>query len=633
MVKILLIICSFCLALSAWAQKHILVLHSYDMTYAWTETMHNGMMKELVNLPPGYEVHVEYMDTKRFKDQAYFENLAKWYQTKYSNFKFDIVLTADDDAFNFYMKYYSILFPQSALFFCGKGTFDESILKTHPLPIRGVMEFIDLLDSLRIASKLHNTKKAYYIVDNSTTGIIQHEKWMKAFREELPDFDITSLHLAYYSFDEVIEKVKTLKEGVILLNVVGQDRLGNIEDNLVMTKKISAVSQIPIYVESSMRVGLGTIGGRVIDGERHGGLVAKKLVDYTQGIDEPPFIDARNNNLLMFSYPELVRFNVDLQDLPRESIIINRPISVYEFYKSFIWVVGILLLIMLVVIAIQTVRIQNRRQFQAQLESLVEKRTEELNQQIVEQKKLRKTLISREKLASLGNLTAGIAHEIKNPLNIIINSAQVIESRAKLVNEQESKALVDIRRMTQLIVKNSYRADSIIQNMLGQVSTAEAPLGQVNINNLIEEALALVYHASVTKYEMNVSIQKNLGMIPEIILSKENVLRALINLIENSFYALNEKKLKQASFKPNISVSTFTDHQRLIIEIEDNGTGIPSEVVEKVLNPFFTTKPAGVGTGLGLSMVNDIVSSHGGEVDIKTQEGEFTLIRMIFPLR
>jgi signal transduction histidine kinase len=496
-----------------------------------------------------------------------------------------------------------------------------------------VMEFIDMLDSLKIAGKLHHTHKAYFIVDNTTTGNIQHRKWMKSFKENAPEFEVTSLHLENYSFDEIIEKVKSLDEGVILMNVVGQDRDGHVEDNLVMTKKIAEISRLPIYVESSMRVGQGTIGGRVTDGESHGNLIAKKLVQYVKGDDSPPHIDARNNNLLMFDYPALERFGVEINSLPKESIILHRPLSIYEHYKTAIWFIGVLLIILISVITIQAIRIQNRRAFQVKLEEIVDQRTSELNLQVEEQKKLRKTLISREKLASLGNLTAGIAHEIKNPLNIIINSAQVIEAKAKLLPEQDSKPLTDINRMAQLIVKNSFRADSIIQNMLGQVRNAEAPVSLVDLNHLIDEAIALVYHASKAKYEINIGIKKDYGPLPEVPLSKENILRALINLMENSFYALNEKDKNHKNFSPLLEVKTSIEKKRALIEIKDNGEGIPSDVLEKVLHPFFTTKPAGVGTGLGLSMVNDIVSAHGGELEILTEQGKFTIVKMYLPLK
>lgn len=616
-----------------WAQKHILVLQSYDMSYKWAETLHQGISQGLEPLPNEYDVEYEFMDTRRYKSKNYFAKLANWYEQKYQGVSFDIVITTDDDAFNFFMEYYPRLFPKSALFFGGKGTFDETLLSTHPNPIRGVIEEIDMLDTLRLAGEIHQTKKAYFIVDASTTGNIQHNIWMKAFTEKAPDFVVESLHLVNYSHDEILEKVKTLKEGIILMNVVGQDRLGHVEDNLVMTKKIADVSPLPIYVESSMRVGFGTVGGRVVDGVSHGKLIAQKVVNFINGKDAKPYIDHENGNLLIFDYPALEKFKIDPEILPKGSIVLHRPLSLYEHYRTAFWSLGFLVIILISVITAQSLRIHGRRIFETKLKELVNQRTGELNLQIEEQKRLRKTLISREKLASLGNLTAGIAHEIKNPLNIIINSAQVIESRAKTLPDQDSKALVDINRMTQLIVRNSFRADSIIQNMLGQVSNAEAPISLVDVNQLIDEAFALVYHASKAKYEINVGIKKDFGNIPEITLSKENILRAMINILENSFYALSEKSKITPDHKPLIEIKTFLEKKMLLIELKDNGIGIPSAVVEKILHPFFTTKPAGVGTGLGLSMVNDIVSSHEGELEILTEEGEFTLIKIYLPLK
>ncbi|GEM_PF-2190644 len=621
-------------ATSAFAQKHVLVLHSYDMSYMWTESLHGGIMKGLRGLPADYDIHVEYMDTRRNKGEEYFRKLAHWYGEKYKGISFDIVLTADDDAFNFFIKNYKNLYPHAALFFCGKGTFDESLLRTHPNPIRGVMEFIDMLDNLHLAGRIHHTKKAYYIVDASTTGQVQFDKWMKVFHEKAPQYDVTPLHLTEYSHEEIIEKVKTLTEGVILMNVVGEDRLGHVEDNLIMTRKIADVSQLPIYVESSMRVGFGTVGGKVVDGNTHGLRISEKLVSYVLGGDNGEIIDQTDSNIFVFDYNGMKMFNIDADDLPFGSIILNRPESFYEQYKTLVWSAGVLLLIFISIIAILMMRIFNRREFQKKLENLVDQRTGELNTQIEEQKRLRKTLISKEKLASLGNLTAGIAHEIKNPLNIIINSAQIIETRSKLFEDQNIKPLVDIRRMTELIIRNSFRADSIIQNMLGQVRNKEAVVSLSDLNQLVEESLSLVYHASTMKYQMNVSIKKELSpdLLP-FLLSKESILRALINLIENSFYALNKKSISSPEFIPEIQVSTLRQFGNAVLIIKDNGTGIPTEVIDKIFEPFFTTKPAGDGTGLGLSMVNDIITSHGGEIEIETRAQEFTSIRISIPIQ
>lgn len=199
--------------------------------------------------------------------------------------------------------------------------------------------------------------------------------------------------------------------------------------------------------------------------------------------------------------------------------------------------IGALIVVMSLIIVFQSYRMNVKKQFQDELKKLVELRTMELNDQIEEQKRLRDILISKEKLASLGSLTAGISHELKNPLNIIINSAQIIDNRLKSA-AIDDRPMQDIRKMTDFIIKNGLRADSIIQNMLGQVRTIEVDFEMVNINQLVDEAIALVFHSSLLKYGINIQLSKEFNPIPDCYVSKQNILRVIINLVENSFYAL-----------------------------------------------------------------------------------------------
>ncbi len=634
MVKIILGFFLILLSGLAQASRHILVLHSYDMSYTWTATMQEGIVEGLKGLPDDYEVHYEFMDSRRFNQSKHFLKLKRWFSEKYAGMNFDAVLTADDDAYNFFMEYYKDLFPKSDLFFSGKGTFDNSVFQTFPNRIFGMMEFIDMLGNLRLAGNLHNTKKAYHLVEASTTGHVQHEKWMRVFRSEAPEFEVVPLNMDNYTHSEILEKVKTLNDGVLLLNVIGIDKNGEVVDHLEMTRKIAEVSKIPIYVESSMRIGTGVVGGQVTDGKRHGHSIAAKLVRVIKEEDTSFPVVQSNENLYMFDYKTIRKFGIDETKLPEGSIIVGKPEAFYFQYRKYMLGMALALGMLIIVILVQTNRIRVKRKFQARLKEKVQQRTLELNIQIEEQKRLRKTLISKEKLASLGSLTAGIAHEIKNPLNIILNSAIAIESKANNLTGADPKTISDIKRMIDFIIKNSYRADSIIQNMLGQAKNTESQPLEVNLNKLLDEALALVYHASRTKFPINAELIKDYADLPPVLVKKENVLRAFINLIENSFYALNRKNLLTPHFNPQMSIRTYKHSEFFVaVEIKDNGIGISAEVLDKVQLPFFTTKPAGEGTGLGLSMVNDIVSAHSGELDILSEEGQYTLIKIILPIK
>jgi signal transduction histidine kinase len=250
-------------------------------------------------------------------------------------------------------------------------------------------------------------------------------------------------------------------------------------------------------------------------------------------------------------------------------------------------------------------------------------------------------LVTREKLASLGQLTAGIAHEIKNPLNFVNNFADlsadlVRELRGLLTGvklDKETKAEVDdIGDMLEgnlgKVVEHGKRADSIVKNMLLHSREGIGERRAVDLNALVEESLNLAYHgARAEKPGFNVTLERSFdATIGAVELYPQEFIRVLINLIGNGFYASQQrKKAAEPGFEPALLVATKNLGDRVEIRVRDNGVGIPAEVKAKIFNPFFTTKPAGEGTGLGLSLSYDIVvKQHGGTLEVETEPGSFT---------
>jgi GAF domain-containing protein len=291
------------------------------------------------------------------------------------------------------------------------------------------------------------------------------------------------------------------------------------------------------------------------------------------------------------------------------------------------------------VIAIENVRLFDE----------VQARTEELSQSLDHLRAAQDRLVQTEKLASLGQLTAGIAHEIKNPLNFVNNfsalsaelTEELLEVLAPAALDGKTRQEVDeltrtLKDNLEKIVQHGKRADSIVKNMLLHSREGSGEHRPSDINALLDESLNLAYHgARAEKPQFNVTLQRDFDAgAGTIELFPQEITRVFLNLISNGFYAVARRKMEigNSGFEPILSATTRALGDAVEIRIRDNGTGIPAEVKQKMFNPFFTTKPAGEGTGLGLSMSHDIiVKQHGGTIEVETEPGQFTEFTIVLP--
>ena len=277
------------------------------------------------------------------------------------------------------------------------------------------------------------------------------------------------------------------------------------------------------------------------------------------------------------------------------------------------------------------------------LEKQVAERTSALSQSLEDLRETQAQLIQREKMASLGELTAGIAHEIQNPLNFINNFSEVnkelldeMKEEIDIGNTAEVKAIVnDVIYNQEKITEHGKRADGIVKGMLQHSRTSSGVKEPTDINRLADEYLRLAHHGFRAKNKSFTVTSKidfdeavgNVKVIPQ------DMGRVILNLINNAFYTVDEKKKQNINgYEPTVSVSTKKNNGKVEIKVADNGSGIPPKVLDKIFQPFFTTKPTGQGTGLGLSLAYDIVKTHGGELKVETKEGEGSAFNIILPI-
>jgi len=289
------------------------------------------------------------------------------------------------------------------------------------------------------------------------------------------------------------------------------------------------------------------------------------------------------------------------------------------------------------------IAIENVRLFES-----VEARTRDLAKSLDDLRSTQDRLVQTQKLALLGQLTAGIAHEIKNPLNFVNNfsgvSAEMID---ELREELEDVSLTESKRgkVTELVdtlrgnfdkvVQHGKRADAIVKNMLQHSREGSGEHRVIDINALVEESLNLAWHgarAETQGFEIKLkqSFDPSAGGAD---VFPQDIRRALLNVISNGFHAATKRRAETGNdYEPTLTASTKNLGDRVEIRIHDNGTGIMPDVKEKMFNPFFTTKPTGEGTGLGLSISHDIiVKQHAGSIEVDTQPGEFTEIKVVLP--
>jgi len=296
-------------------------------------------------------------------------------------------------------------------------------------------------------------------------------------------------------------------------------------------------------------------------------------------------------------------------------------------FRQYALLVGIGLLLIIMIGLYRN----NRRKQKTNL--ALEKEKTKVEETLTELRSTQSQLVQREKMASLGEMTAGIAHEIQNPLNFVnnfsdVNRELVDELKGELATGNTQQAIEiadDIKANEEKINHHGKRADAIVKGMLQHSRSSTGQKESTDINALCDEYLRLAYHGLRAKDKsFNASTKtefdSNIGNINVV---QQDLGRVILNLINNAFYAVDEKKNQNLNgYEPTVTVATTKQNGKVEVKVADNGNGIPQKVLDKIFQPFFTTKPTGQGTGLGLSLAYDIIKAHGGEIKVNTKEGE-----------
>jgi len=593
------------------SNKSVLLLNSYHKGFRWTDDITHEVIKGLS--PYGIELHIEFMDSKRGWDREYQLKLADLLKYKVGRHNYDLILTSDDNAFNFVIENRAEIFNNKPIIFCGVNNLLADKASKYR-DITGINEEIDVIGSLDLIKKLHpKIEKISIITDNTTTG----QRLQKGINEVIPLYPELSIKLDYnLTGDELINLVESSgKDTVILFTLFYTDKNNVYYENIL--SEMYKVSINPIYGTWDFNLNNGIIGGVLVSGSSQGEFVAQKALEILGGKDINSIpIEYRTPTKTILDYNLLNRYGMDL---PQNSQIelINKPDTFYNKYGYIInIIITIVVILLLSLLIISYAFLKSKRaeselnNYKAHLEEVVLERTEELQENIIELKNTQDELVESKKMAYLGSLVAGVAHKLNTPIGIGITSVTHLRSKSlKLhkefsLNQLKKSSLMDYllesKEALDLINSNLNKAADII-TVFKQVAVDEIEdkKDRVNLSELVHGVVNRII-SPIKGFNFDINI-----FCPDTIYldtSPEILITIFTNLIRNSL----EHGLKDLMYG-SINIIVNRDKDIINIKYYDSGHGISKEVIGRIFEPFFSTKKSNGNLGLGLNIVYNLV--------------------------
>jgi PAS domain S-box-containing protein len=356
-------------------KKRVLIINSYHQGLSWTDDIVKGIASVLLQEEDGanVELYFEYMDTKRYYGERYFQKLHETFVEKYSKKRFDVLIVADNDALMFIQKYYASLFPNTPVVFCGINNYTDSMIRDYP-SFTGVVEDTDINSTIELVLKLHPRASEIVVVsDKTTTGIAMKKEVLAASRRFEDNIDF--VFLEDFDMGELRMQIQEIpSDSIILLTVVNRDRLGNFFAYEESLKLIYQESKVPIYSFWEFYLGKGIVGGMLTSGLQQGkaaGSMARRILN-GEAVSKIPVLK-KSPNLFMFDFREIERFHIKPSSLPTDSTIINKPDTFYFRYKNTILVAAATIFVLTIVIMTLLVNISLRKRYETALKESEEK--------------------------------------------------------------------------------------------------------------------------------------------------------------------------------------------------------------------------------------------------------------------
>lgn len=628
--------------------KNVLILHSYHPELNWTNSIMDGIAAALNKFDGTIQMYVEYMDAKRHFDEKYNELLVNLFRHKYRAIKLDVIVCSDDDALNFLYKYRNELFTGVPVMFCGINVLNKAIIDAKNYT--GVLETVDTLSTLKLALMLHpSVKNVYVISDQTVSGKIILSKFLadtQEFSSKRKFFIIDDLPMKKLQ----IQLAKIPNDSIIFLLSLSRDADGVVYTHKQFINAIAEYASVPMYSVWDFYLGRGIVGGRLTNGFANGelaGQMARRILAGEKITNIP--IMQQSPYKYMFDYQQMSRFAIYPTDLPQDSIIINRPVTLYETDRQLFLQIAAVILCMatIIIILILTIRRSIRaeralQKFSDELEDHVSARTAELatanrhlRHTLTALRQTQDQLVQAEKMAALGGLVAGLAHEINTPIGNGVTAVSFIEQKqAELAKKYQSDSLK--KSDMEEFLSISGEALNLIQLNLSKAVSLIQSFKKVAIDQSTEEhrsfqmceyiddiLMSLKPKLKQTAHKIIVDCDKDI-----IIDSYPSAISQIItNLILNTLTHAYE-----ADQHGTIKIAVIENYENIQLTYGDDGKGIDAALHKKIFEPFFTTKRGQGGTGLGLHIVYNIVTQKlNGIIKVDSAQGRGTRFLITFP--